>query len=155
MTDGLDFQNITTGFDVANDRIEIDLNFLSLDGTDNNAAVPPILQLNVVQNGAYVTGAPPVNFLLFTTSVLGAADAQAGFDTAIGGGEIEVTNGTDNVLAAFYDATNGQAVLFAVDADSSGAGDKIEAGDDVDVVALVGMSYADFLNLGSSLDLIA
>jgi len=156
LNNGLLFQNIDTGFNVANDTIELSIGDIGLFGSDGNAAVAPILELNVIQNSAHVTGAPPVNFLLFTTAVVGAVDAQSGFDTAIGGGEVEVDGGVNNLLGAFYDQTNQQAVLFAIDAEDGGSdNNKIDAGDDVDVVAVVGMSYTDFLAIGSSLELIA
>lgn len=97
------------------------------------------------------------NFLKFTTAAT-ATNAEDLFSAALGGGQITVgaVNNGQQILAAAYDSARGQMVLFAIDDIDDGPDDIIDAGDDVDAIATISMSYADFLAFApSNFDFIA
>ncbi|MBC6718652.1 DUF4214 domain-containing protein [Aurantimonas sp. DM33-3] len=134
------------GFSVADDIIgfdEDDSQF-SLDATDNND-VDDGDAVNIANYtaGTLVTfAAQNVNLIKFTTAVTGGT-ADALFDNAIGLGTIGVAAGTNEVMGVLYDSANQQMMVFTVDA-SNNSNTLIQAADDIDVVAFVGMSQADF-----------
>jgi hypothetical protein len=142
-----------TGF-TANDGVSIHIPFAGLsgvgvlettqDGTVNSGdAVNPFSYKSGFSVDA--TGAA-FNFIDITTSVNtgGATTVQQAWANAIGGGSITVITGTDNVLAAFYDVTNSQAVFVAVNA-ADNVATTITGNDHVDVVGMIHESQADFL----------
>lgn len=136
------------GFEVANDTAQVDISALALtegNGSPADAADGVVVQ-DVAANGLFNITTTDVNFLKFG-SVAAAADAQTGFNAAIGGGSVTYTDtaGSDFFLASFYDVANGQAVLFTVD----GGGGVVNTGDDVEVVGLIQMSAADYANFGA------
>lgn len=97
-------------------------------------------------------------FIKFTTAVDTAGDnAVTAFHEAIGLGSISVAAGAADVLASYYDSTNSQMVLFTIDVDSHNAGGNvITQDDDIDVIATVGMSAADYAAFGfANLDVVA
>lgn len=87
-----------------------------------------------------------VNFLKFTTGVTGATDIEDLFDSAIGGGSIVTGVGGSNMLASAYDLDAEQAVFFVID----GPGATITAGDDIDGLVTMSMSYDDYLAFDAS-----
>jgi hypothetical protein len=135
------------GFAVANDVIAVDVPTVPLDTTTNIAVTDtttPLIFNYTSGTDVSATGAA-YNFIKFVTPVNTAGlTVQQAFTQAMGGGSIGVTGGTNEVLAAMYDDTNSQMILFTVDASSGGAVTLISALDDVDVVGLVGMSQADY-----------
>ena len=133
------------------DRIIVDLDaplFGNFDTTDgNNVANGASANIREVQAGDLIDlSASGFNFLKFTTAVTGANTVDALFDDAIGGGLIGVDNGCDDLMAAAYDATRGEMVIFAID----NSGSSITAGDDADGIASIAMTYDQFLAFNSN-----
>ena len=155
------------GFDVANDRIVFDEDGSQtpLTTTTGTAITGPFatqfgatfFALDVAAGTNQDGTAANYVFIKFTTAVNTAGDtAETGFDEAIGLGSISVAAGTDDVLASYYDSTNSQMVLFTIDADTAGPANTITQADDIDVIATVGMSAADYAAFGfANLDVVA
>ena len=83
------------------------------------------------------------NFIDIITPVnTGGLNAQAGFDAAIGGGQIATKGASVDVMGSFYDVTNQQAVYFV----DTKAGNPITGLDPIQVVGLVHMTDATYLS---------
>ena len=138
-------QNFDVSADpAANDQIWVNLGGAanSFDQTDGVA----VGSFDVPNIRDYVTGdvvnlqASTFNFIKFTTAVSGDTNVDGLFDAAIGAGIINVVNGSD-LMAAAYDADRGNAVFFQINNGNT----QITSGDSADGVAVVGMTYDEFL----------
>jgi hypothetical protein len=143
---GAAFQNIR-GFSVADDEIEIVQavfgNFLN-GSTVNDEEV----QQDYVA-GTLVAVNAGVNFIKFTTAYTGLASGteDAAYLQAIGLGSISGAGAGNQYIAALYDATNQQAVIFELQDEGSGT---LDAGDEAVLITTIGMSAADFAAFGVS-----
>ena len=137
------------GFDPANDLIQI-----------NVAGFGPIGGGIVLQrtDGGAIFGGPPQVFdapigtvanlvinlveIIKFQDIVGAGTAQQFFNSAIGAaGAITVAAAADNIFSSVYSTTQGVAVLMVV---HPGADNVININDDVDVVAQIGMTLAQY-----------
>lgn len=138
------------------DVIEIDTGLSSLGGLDDTAGGfagnPPTV--GVYNNNTTVDfSGSPIDFIKFSTPVTTAGlDADDAFDSAIntnfvtGANYIEVALSGDDFLVALYDSTNSQMVLYVAEANNPGGPvpTSINTSSSLDVVATVGMSFADY-----------
>ena len=142
---------LVSGFAVANDTIVLDVFQSNLDGlsnTDTGLVVTPgssALPLLYTTNTAFNADNPPgFNFIKVDTPInlLNTQDAQDGFNAAMGLGFIQVNGGGGNAdfLFAYFDATHSQMVLGEV----VNPGTFITAGDNFDVIALIGMTKPEY-----------
>lgn len=138
-----------TGFDVANDVVQIDVtnagwSLVDTLGAPLTEADNPIdiavFQTNQVTNvGIFF----PYEMVKLTSPVNTAGlDAEQGFTVGVGvGGSFDTSGiGGNDLLWAYYDNTHEQMVLGFV----NGVGGDVTSADDYDVIALIGMSQADY-----------
>ena len=126
----------------------MDIPFISRNGSLETTQATPVTAATAPNFFLYSSGTnvnatvDAFNFIkIFDPVNTGAATtAQQAFSAAMGGGALTVLAGTDEVLTAFFDVSHGDMVLITVDAN----GTMITGGDDVDVVAVIGMSQATF-----------
>lgn len=133
------------------DRIIVDLDapvFGNFDTTSGaNVVNDASANIRDLQAGDVVNlQATAFNFLKFTTAVTGASTVDGLFDAAIGAGVITVDNNCDDLMAAAYDGTRGEMVIFAID----NSGTTITAADDADGIASIAMTYDQFLAFNSN-----
>ena len=139
-----------TGFNVANDVIQLDVPAISLEKTNNTAVSnPPATFLSSIGQSVDLS-ANFIDMIKYNTAISGNLTADGYFDAAIGAGTITVNADANEILFSLYNNDSQQMMLFTVDPQSAGAANQITAADDVDVVAVVGMSFADFQTFGNN-----
>jgi hypothetical protein len=141
-----------TGFDVADDVVEIDITQAGWDlvNTQGNPVTNPVdiavFQTNQNTNvGLFF----PYDMVKVTSPVNTAnLDAEEGFQVGVGvGGSFDTNNiGGDDLLWAYFDATHQQMVLGFV----NGVGGDVTSADDFDVIALIGMNQTQYDAFGAS-----
>jgi hypothetical protein len=87
-----------------------------------------------------------VDIIKFSTAVGAFTTPQTLFNNAIGAGSITVATVGAEHLAMLWNNDNGVTLLFTV----NDGGGIINAGDDVDVVAVIPMSFTDFNTFGNN-----
>jgi hypothetical protein len=149
-----------TGFEVANDTIAIDVLApfqIDLQSTNGNDVAPG----DAVSIYPLIFGVDDdlsnvdVNFIKFALPVSSVGfDFQETFDFYMGvfatGTDIDVDANANLILMAMYDTNGGNMVLFTVEPDTAGTVNQIDDGDDVDMIALVPMSQADYDAFGTT-----
>jgi len=161
------FYDVVTGFVVGataatGDRINVDVGTnivglaqLALTDAGANALDPAALAQTAVTTislaqGQALTAAGTDTFLKLTTGVVTTGlTAEQAFDLAIGSGALTVT-AASTMLASFYDTTNSRAVLVSVGSNSGGGNTLINAADTVNVVGMIDMTAADYVNFGAN-----
>jgi hypothetical protein len=150
--DVISVNNYTTvaGFEVGNDTIAIDVHFPNqinlqeTDGDNVNAGDAVEIYSLIINLDDDLSGVD-VNFIKFDAAISSVGlDLQETFDFYMDKTKIEVDGDADNILMAMYDTSTGSAIVFQANPDNT----ILEAGDDVDMIALVPMSQADFATFG-------
>lgn len=151
-----------TGFvaGTGGDEFQVSVSQLDLNRTDGSDINPGPGEIGAtirdVQVGDLINLAgSAVSFIKFTTAST-AANVDDLFENVLGDGVIGVDFATDWVMAGAYDTehvnadgTEGAMVLFAIDADD-GFGGSITSSDDVAGMAVVGMTYEQYLGFNPS-----
>lgn len=138
------------GFNVANDVFRIDAGAGAFEipiVETNGTAVfnPPAIFLMSVGQVVNLS-AQFIDIIKFDTAVGAFTTPQTLFNNAIGGGSITVAGAGNEHLAMLYNNDNGVALVFTVD-DGGGV---INTGDDVDVLAVIPMSFTDYQTFGNN-----
>ncbi len=136
------------GFNVTGegrDEIQVALGNFSFDSTNGATVTAGDVVIRDYTVGDIVDlDTSNVTFIRFVTQVNGnGLDAEQIFELAIGSGTIDVSDDPGEYLAAVYDSGAGEMVLFKIDE----VGGLISSADDVDGIARIEMSYADYLAL--------
>ena len=143
------------GFNVANDVIQLDTGTgafeIDIVETNNTAMFnPPAIFLASVGQVVNLAGSF-TDMIKFDTAVGAFGTPQAGWNAAIGAGLITVSAGVNagghEILFSLWNNDNQVMVLGTVD---PGGNNILQSGDDVDVVAVVPMSFTDFQTFGNN-----
>ena len=85
------------------------------------------------------------------SAVGGGLTAQGLFNASMQAtGSIIVAAAANDILFMAYNNDTQQAVIMVVHPDTAGPANVINSGDDVDVVAQIGMSFTDFQTFGNN-----
>lgn len=145
--------HLVSNFDI-DDTIALDVPAIPLDTTLDTAVTfgnaPNIFSYS---NGTVLANATTSAFNLIKVSgtvSVGGGTAQDGFNAAFGAlGSIDVADAVDNVLFAYYDTTSSQMVIGTATSGVGLFGGVINAGDDFDVVSIVGMTQEEYNTFGT------
>jgi len=144
------------GFNVANDVITLDTGTgafeINVVETNNTGMFNPPSVFDYSNTTSANLSAAFVDFIKVDAAVGGTITAQALFNQAMGAaGAITVSAGVNGggheILMAMYNNDTSQMVLFTVDV---GGNNKIDTGDNIDVVGQVTMSLADYHTFGNN-----
>jgi hypothetical protein len=154
--DAITSDNYTTitGFEVANDTIAIDVTTaasaqqIDLQETDGDDVDPGdavnFYGLTFGQPDDNLSG-QDINFISIQANNNSTGfSVQGYFNFLMDGTDITVDGACDNLLMSMYDNLTGSAVLIV----AHPGGTTLSAGDDVDVVGLIQMSFTDYLSFG-------
>jgi hypothetical protein len=159
VSDDITSDNYTTvtGFDLADDTIAIDVTTVAsaqqidLQETDGDDVAPGDavnfygLTPGINDNLA----GEDINYIAIQANNNSSSlSLQGYFNLLIGATTIGVDNNADLILMGMFDNfQNNGLVLFTVE---PGGDNQIDSGDDVDMVAIVNMSFTDFLDFGTT-----
>lgn len=111
----------------------------------NPAAAGSTVIKDVAQNAAASAVGGTTQFIKLTTAVAAAATDQLTFDAAIGSAQVNSLTAFTSMAGSFYDSTNGEMVVFEVDA-TNGTNTIIEALDGIQIIVKIPMAEADYTN---------
>lgn len=146
-----------TGFDLAEDQVMLNLNSVttlfnqvqSAEATNGVAITDQDVVIREIQQGEVSNlSASDINFLKFVAPAVGVGEAgavDALFDAAIGAGQLTV-NSSGAFFGAAYDSDAEAMVLFQV----TSADNIITGADTAEGIAVIDMSYDDFLAFDAS-----
>lgn len=152
--------HLVTGFDLAADQVMLNLHAATTlfnqvrppEATDGTAITSQDLVIREIQQGEIANlSASNINFLKFVAPAIGtgmAGTVDALFDAAIGLGALTISGGTSAIFGAAYDSVAEAMVLFQIiNFDNNGL---INAADNAEGIAVIDMSYDDFLAFDAS-----
>jgi len=137
------------GFNVANDIIRIDAGAgafeVNIEETNATGVFNPPAIFNYLPGTSPALGGLFIDMIKVDVPIGAFSTPDTLFNAAIGANNIAV-NAPDGVLFGVYSNDFQSMVLFVID----GPGATITAADDVDVLAVVGMNFADYQTFGTN-----
>ena len=146
------------GFNVANDIFTIDASFaaaafqITLQETNATGVFNPPAVFNYNIGTALVNLAGSFTDMIKVDSAVGGGlTAQGLFNASMQAtGSIIVAGAANDILFGAYNNDTQQAVIMVVHPDTAGPANIINSGDDVDVVAQIGMTFTDYQTFGNN-----